>query len=112
MGDLSPDPVNDCGPAVAPPGGGLGDDLSSSHPAGVRGAEHGVRTEPSRGSCPSLVVRPLALDKGNREMGGPTSTGPAGGGFDNAMVETFFARLDCGLIDRMPYRDIGEGSAR
>ena len=43
---------------------------------------------------------PLALVKGYREMGGPTSTGSAGSGFDNAMAECLFNTLECEHIDR------------
>ena len=42
----------------------------------------------------------LAFGKRCREMGVVTSTGSAGDCFDNAMAESFFATLECELIDR------------
>ena len=39
----------------------------------------------------------LAFGKRCREMGAVTSTGSAGGCFDNAMAESFFATLECEL---------------
>ena len=35
------------------------------------------------------------------------SMGKAGDCFDNAMAESFFASLECELIDRTPFRDRG-----
>ena len=45
----------------------------------------------------------LAFGKRCREMGVVTSTGSAGDCFDNAMAESFFATLECELIDRRSF---------
>ena len=37
-------------------------------------------------------------------MGVVTSTGSAGDCFDNAMAESFFATLECGLVDRRSFQ--------
>ena len=41
-------------------------------------------------------------------MGVVTSTGSAGDCFDNAMAESFFATLECELIDRRAFRSQAE----
>ena len=46
----------------------------------------------------------LAFGKRCREMGVVTSTGSAGDCYDNAMAESFFATLECELIDRRSFR--------
>lgn len=46
----------------------------------------------------------LAFGNRCREMGVVTSTGTAGDCFDNAMAESFFATLECELIDRRCFR--------
>ena len=46
----------------------------------------------------------LAFGKRCREMGVVPSTGSAGDCFDNAMAESFFATLECELIDRRSFR--------
>ena len=50
----------------------------------------------------------LAFGKRCREMGVVTSTGSAGGCFDNAMAESFFATLECELIERRAFRTQAE----
>ena len=50
----------------------------------------------------------LAFGKRGREMRVVTSTGSAGDGFDNAMAESFFATLECELIDRRPFESQAE----
>ncbi len=50
----------------------------------------------------------LAFGKRCREMGVVTSTGPAGDCFDNAMAESFFATLECELIDRRTFETQAE----
>ena len=50
----------------------------------------------------------LALGNRCREMGVLTSTGSAGDCFDNAMAESFFATLECELIDRRSFRTQAE----
>ena len=50
----------------------------------------------------------LAFGKRCREMGVVTSTGSAGDCFDNAMAESFFATLECELIDRRAFRSQAE----
>ena len=49
----------------------------------------------------------LAFSRRCREAGVLTSMGKAGDCFDNAMAESFFASLECELIDRTPFRDRG-----
>jgi putative transposase len=46
----------------------------------------------------------LAFGKRCREMGVLTSTGSAGDCYDNAMAESFFATLECELIERRAFR--------
>ena len=46
----------------------------------------------------------LAFGKRCREMGVLPSTGSAGDCFDNAMAESFFATLECELLDRRSFR--------
>ena len=46
----------------------------------------------------------LAFGNRCREMGVMTSTGSVGDCFDNAMAESFFATLECELIDRRAFR--------
>ena len=50
----------------------------------------------------------LAFGKRCREMGVLPSTGSAGDCFDNAMAESFFATLECELIDRRSFRTQAE----
>ena len=50
----------------------------------------------------------LAFGKRCREMGIVTSTGSAGDCYDNAMAESFFATLECELIDRRSFRTHAE----
>ena len=50
----------------------------------------------------------LAFGKRCREMGVLPSTGSAGDGFDNAMGESFFATLECELINRRSFRTQAE----
>lgn len=50
----------------------------------------------------------LAFGKRCREMGVVTSTGSAGDCFDNAMAESFFATLECELIDRRSFQSQAE----
>ena len=49
----------------------------------------------------------LAFSTRCREAGVVPSMGKAGDCFDNAMAESFFASLECELIDRTPFRDRG-----
>ena len=50
----------------------------------------------------------LAFGKRCREMGVVTSTGSAGDCFDNAMAESFFATLECELLQRRSFRTQAE----
>ena len=50
----------------------------------------------------------LAFGKRCREMGVLTSTGSAGDCFDNAMAESFFATLECELIQRRAFQTQAE----
>ena len=50
----------------------------------------------------------LAFGKRCREMGVVSSTGSAGDCYDNAMAESFFATLECELIDRRSFRTQAE----
>ena len=50
----------------------------------------------------------LAFGKRCREMGVLASTGTAGDCYDNAMAESFFATLECELIERRSLRTHGE----
>ena len=93
--------------------GRLVDGQSSAHLAGTRCAQHGVGSTPSRGGgdssfrpgyaiyfdcvwqrCQAMKVRP--------------SMGSVGDCFDNAVAESFFATLECELIDRGVWRTQAE----
>ena len=50
----------------------------------------------------------LAFGKRCRDRGIVTSTGSAGDCYDNAMAESFFATLECELIDRRSFRTQAE----
>ena len=50
----------------------------------------------------------LAFGKRCREMGVRPSTGSVGDCYDNAMAESFFATLECELIDRRSFRTRAE----
>ena len=50
----------------------------------------------------------LAFGKRCRDRGIVTSTGSAGDCYDNAMAESFFATLECELIDRRSFRTHAE----
>ena len=50
----------------------------------------------------------LAFGKRCRETGVVTSTGSAGDCYDNAMAESFFATLECELIDRRSFQTQAE----
>ena len=50
----------------------------------------------------------LAFGKRCREMGVVTSTGSAGDCFDNAMAESFFATLECELLQRRSFKTQAE----
>ncbi len=50
----------------------------------------------------------LAFSRRCREAGVLPSMGRAGDCFDNAMAESFFASLECELIDRTSFRDRGQ----
>ena len=50
----------------------------------------------------------LALGKRCRETGVVTSTGSAGDCYDNAMAESFFATLECELLDRRSFQTQAE----
>ena len=50
----------------------------------------------------------LAFGKRCHEMGVIPSTGSVGDCFDNAMAESFFATLECELIDRRSFRSQAE----
>ena len=51
-----------------------------------------------------LAALNMAFGKRCREMGVLTSTGSAGDCYDNAMAESFFATLECELIERRAFR--------
>ena len=50
----------------------------------------------------------LAFGKRCRQMGVLTSTGSAGDCYDNAMAESFFATLECELIERRAFQTQAE----
>jgi len=52
----------------------------------------------------------MSVAFGNRckEAGVRPSTGSVGDAYDNAMCESFFATLECELIDRNRFRSMGD----
>ncbi len=52
----------------------------------------------------------LAFSRRCREAGVLPSMGKTGDCFDNAMAESFFASLECELIDRTPFRNRGDAT--
>ena len=65
---------------------------------------HGVVHHSDQGS----QYTSLAFGKRCREMGVVTSTGSAGDCFDNAMAESFFATLECELLQRRSFKTQAE----
>ena len=51
----------------------------------------------------------IAFGKRCEEAGVRPSMGSVGDAYDNAMCESFFATLECELLDRQPLRDAGRG---
>ena len=49
---------------------------------------------------------PVAFGKRCKEMGVRPSMGTVGDAYDNAMAESFFATLECELIDRRTWRSL------
>ena len=89
---------------LEPPGSGLGDGHPPAHPTGAGCAGDGYRAAP-----PEAVIHhsdhgsqytSLAFGKRCREGGIRPSMGSVGDCFDNAMCESFFATLECELLDR------------
>ena len=95
------DPVTDCRPAAtrstfACPGllqqcFGRGPSLCQGPLPGIRYGCGGLGMGCVGGERRIVRYRPLE----RREMGGPTSNGSVGGGFNNAMTESLFATLEC-----------------
>ena len=56
----------------------------------------------------SRNTRPVAFGARCKEAGVRPSTGSVGDAYDNAMCESFFATLECELIDRRRFRSHGE----
>ena len=94
-------------------GGGVVDGYSSAHRAGAPRAEHGLGPAPPPSASCITPTRgsqytSLAFGKRCQEMGVIPSTGSAGDCFDNAMAESFFATLECELIDRRSFHTPAE----
>ena len=90
----------------------MGHGRSSTDQTGARSPEHGHRTALPRRDRPSsdkgAQYTLLAFGKRFREMGVLPSTGSTGNCYDNAMAESFFATLECELIDRRTFQTQAE----
>jgi len=99
-----------CG--LEPEGGWPGDGDPSAHTAGARRLEHGSLAASAARGHPSLrsghAVHPLAFGQRCREAGVRPSTGSVGDAYDNALCESFFATLECELLDRRRFRTQAE----
>ncbi len=98
-------PVSGRGPGrLEPARGGVGHGWSSAHGAGRAGLGHGPRAASSRGvihhSDQGGQYSSLAFGRRCREAGVRPSRGSVGDCFDNALCESFFATLECELLDR------------
>ena len=83
----------------------LGDGGAPAHRTGDRSVGDGHRATPARSGRasqrPGLPVQAsLAFGARCRESGVALSMGSVGDCFDNAMAESFFATLECELLDR------------
>ena len=74
--------------------------LSALHMAVATRKPQGVIHHSDQGSQYSA----LAFGKRSREMGIQPSMGSVGDAYDNAMAESFFASLECELLDRSTFR--------
>jgi putative transposase len=63
---------------------------------------------PLRRSFESAQYTSVAFGNRCKEAGVRPSTGSVGDAYDNAMCESFFATLECELIDRRPFRSHSE----
>ena len=94
---------------------------SGRWPTGGRPGEHNLNRPDKSGARPRLVIAPstlkvlqrpfestqyTAIEFGRRckQMGVRPSMGSVGDAYDNAMVESFFASLECELIDRRSFK--------
>ena len=81
--------------------------------SGAGGAEHGARSN----ATPTAVIHhsdqgsqytSIAFGQRCRKMGVRPSMGSVGDAYDNAMAESFFASLECELIDRRSFQTKAE----
>ena len=91
-------------------GWAFGQQQTAEH--GNSGAEHGAHhTQTARRNPPfGPGSQYTSLDFGKRckEMGVRPSIGSVGDAYDNAMAESFFASLECELIDRRSWKSFAE----
>ena len=92
---------------MEPARGRLVDGAASANRAGPRRSRHGDPTEAADGCDPSLrswLYTSIAFGKRCDEAGVRPSMGSVGDCFDNALCESFFATLECELLDRRTLR--------
>ena len=84
----------------------------SEDPRRARRSRHGARGPKARQRRPSFGSRlqytSVAFGNRCKEAGVRPSTGSVGDAYDNAMCESFFATLECELIDRRRFRSHSE----
>jgi putative transposase len=90
----------------------------ATHPdrPGARRAQHG----PDAAEAPGVIHHSdqgsqypaLAFGRRCAEMGDRPSRSTVGDAYDNAMAESFFATLECELLDRRRFRTQGRGPGR
>jgi transposase InsO family protein len=80
--------------------------------AGARRLEHGARDAAAEGRDPRLQPgsQYTSIEFGHRcrEAGVRPSIGSVGDAYDNAMCESFFATLECELLDRHRFKTQAE----
>ena len=89
---------------VEPAHRGLGHRRADDQRSRARGAEHGAAAAQAQGrdppQRPGQSVHQPGLGGRCKHMGVRASMGTVGDAYDNAMAESFFATLECELIDR------------
>jgi hypothetical protein len=101
-----------CGGCVQTQGGGLGVWRTHDQRLSCRGVGHGVAYTSPRVGHPSFRPRePIhqrCVWQAMRGNEGKPSMGTVGDAYDNAMAESFFATLECELIDRRSWKTKAE----
>jgi hypothetical protein len=86
----------------------LGDGDTPAHGAGAGRAEHGLRTTSTQSvvfhSDRGTQFTSIAFGSRCKQMNVKPSMGSTGDAYDNAMAESFFATLECELLNRRCFK--------